>query len=274
MSDGDADWLELNRRAWDERVPLHVDSAFYDTETFLAGRSSLRAFELDEVGAVDGKRLLHLQCHFGQDTLSWARLGASVTGLDFSEPAIEHARRLAEEAGIDANFVAANVYDAADALDGQSFDILYTGLGALVWLPDIARWARVCADLVAPGGFVYLAEFHPIIDIFDDDRLDVVEPYFREEGRRWETPGSYAALDAQTQNNATWEWTHPIGEVVTALVEAGLQLEFLHEHPMTLWRRFPFLERRGDGSYHQPAGQPLLPMMYSLRARKPVRSAV
>ena len=262
-------WLRLNRRAWDERVPLHVESAFYDVETFLAGRSSLRPFEVDELGSVSGKTLLHLQCHFGQDALSWARLGAQVTGLDFSSPAIEQAIVLATQAGIDAEFVEADVYDAIAAVQGRTFDVVYTGLGALVWLPDIARWADVCAALLAPGGVLYLAEFHPIIDVFDDDRLEVVEPYFRDEGRRWETPGSYAALDASTVNNVTWEWTHPVGEVVTAIIDAGLQLEFLHEHAMSLWQRFPFLERHGDGTYHLPPEQPSLPMMYSLRARKP-----
>jgi SAM-dependent methyltransferase len=266
---GDGDWLELNRLAWDERVPLHVSSAFYDNETFSAGRSSLRAFEVEEVGSVEGKSLLHLQCHFGQDTLSWARRGARVTGLDFSAPALEAAEHLAVEAGIEAEFVLANVYDAVDALAGRTFDVVYTGLGALIWLPDVPRWAQVCASLVAPGGLFYLAEFHPIIDTFDDDRLEVVEPYFRPEGHRWETPGSYVDESAPTRHNATWEWTHPLGEVVTAIIEAGLELRFLHEHAMTLWPRFPFLERRGDGTYHLPEDRPTLPMLYSLAATKP-----
>jgi SAM-dependent methyltransferase len=272
--DADPEWLVLNRRAWDERVPLHVRSAFYDTETFLAGRSSLRAFEVDEMGPVDGCTLVHLQCHFGQDTISWARRGAAVTGLDFSSRAIEAARQLARDAGIDADFVAANVYDAVQALGGRTFDVVYTGLGALIWLPDIDRWAQVVADLLAPGGWVYLAEFHPIVDVFDDDRLEVVEPYFRPAGHRWETSGSYVDPNAATEHNATWEWTHPVGAVVTALVDAGLQLEFLHEHPFTLWQRFGFLERHGDGTYHLPADVPSLPLLYSLRAGKPYGVAV
>jgi len=269
MSGTDDGWLELNRLAWDERVPLHASSAFYDNETFVAGRSSLRSFEVHEVGDVAGRTLLHLQCHFGQDTLSWARLGATVTGLDFSAPAIAEARRLADEIGVSAEFVVANVYDAVDALGGRTFDVVYTGLGALVWLPDIVRWAQVCAQLVRPGGRFYLAEFHPITETLDDERLEVVEPYFRPEGHRWETPGSYVDAEAATEHNATWEWTHPLGEVVTALVDAGLRLRFLHEHPITLWQRFPFLERRGDGTYHLPAGMPSLPLMYSLVADKP-----
>lgn len=269
MSGAGEEWLELNRLAWDERVPLHAGSAFYDNETFVAGRSSLQPFEVDELGDVQGKSLLHLQCHFGQDTLSWARLGARVTGLDFSEPAIAEARRLAVEVGVEAEFVAADVYDAVGALDGRTFDVVYTGLGALVWLPDIVRWAEVCASLVRPGGRFYLAEFHPITETLDDDELEVVEPYFRPEGHRWVTPGSYVDPTAPTEHNATWEWTHPLGEVVTALIGAGLELRFLHEHPFTLWQRFPFLERHGDGTYHLPDGMPSLPMMYSLAADKP-----
>jgi SAM-dependent methyltransferase len=264
------DWLELNRRAWDERVPLHTASAFYDNDTFVAGRSSLQPFEVEEVGDVAGKRLVHLQCHFGQDALSWARLGAHVTGLDFSEPAVVEARRLAEEIGVDAEFVVSDVYDAVEALDGRTFDVVFTGLGALVWLPEIDRWAQVCARLLRPGGFLYLAEFHPFTDTLGDERLEVVEPYFRPEGHRWQTPGSYVDLDAPTHNNDTWEWTHPIGRVVTALLDAGLHLRFLHEHPHTLWPRFPFLERHGDGTYHLPKSMPSFPLMYSLAADKPV----
>lgn len=269
MASSDDGWLELNRRAWDERVPLHVSSAFYDNDTFVAGRSSLQPFEVEELGDVGGKSLLHLQCHFGQDTLSWARRGARVTGLDFSEPAIAEARRLADEVGVEADFVVADVYDAVEALGGRTFDVVFTGLGALVWLPDIVRWAQVCASLVRPGGQLYLAEFHPITETFDD-RLQVAEPYFRPEGHRWDTPGSYVDLEATTENNQTWEWTHPLGAVVTALIDAGLRLRFLHEHAHTLWQRFPLLERHGDGTYHLPPAMPSLPLMYSLAADKPL----
>ncbi|MFN8039132.1 MAG: class I SAM-dependent methyltransferase [Acidimicrobiales bacterium] len=266
---GEPEWLRCNRAAWDERVPIHVASAFYDTESFLAGRSSLRDFEVDEVGDVEGRSLVHLQCHFGQDTLSWARRGARVTGLDFSAPAVGAARALAGQAGLDAEFVCADVYDAVDALGGRRFDVVYTGLGALVWLPDVDRWAQVCAELVAPGGFLYVAEFHPIGNVFHDERLEVGWPYFQPEGARWEDPGTYTDPEAPTVNNATWEWTHPLGRVVTAVIDAGLQLELLHEHDHTLWARWPFLERHDDRSYRFPAGYPSLPLMYSLRARRP-----
>lgn len=266
-------WRDANRAAWDERVPLHVDSAFYDTPGFLAGRNTLRDFERREVGSVEGRSLVHLQCHFGQDTLSWGRLGATVTGVDFSGAAIDTARTLALETAdtlaAPATFVQADVYDAVEALGGQRFDVVYTGLGALVWLPDIDAWARVVADLLEPGGFVYLAEFHPVADVFADDALVADHDYFtRPEGTRYDEPGTYVDWDAPTTANVNYEWTHPVGAVVTALIDAGLRLDFLHEHDHTLFERWPFLERHDDGSYRLPAGSPRLPLLYSLRAAR------
>jgi SAM-dependent methyltransferase len=257
---------DLNRAWWDERVPLHVASDFYDVEGFKAGANTLRQFELEEVGDVSGRSLVHLQCHFGLDTLSWARLGARVTGLDFSAPAVESARSVAAETGLDAEFVAASVYDAPAALDERHFDIVYTGLGALNWLPDIQRWAEVVAQLLAPGGFLYLSEFHPIADVFGDDDLAIAHDYFQTEPLTFDDPGTYADLEAHTEHNRTEEWVHPLGDVVSAVLAAGLTIELLHEHDYTLFPRWPFLEKHGD-SYRFPAGQPRLPLMYSLRAR-------
>ena len=263
------DWVACNRAAWDERVGLHLESAYYDNESFRAGRSSLRPFELEEVGPVEGRTLVHLQCHFGQDTLSWARRGATVTGLDFSGDAVAAARELAADIGIDAEFVEANVFDAVEALGGRQFDIVYTGLGALVWLPDMTRWASVAAALVKPGGVLYLAEFHPVADVFAHESLLADHDYFtRPEGSRFESSGTYTDWDAPTRANVNYEWTHPVSEVVTALLDAGLRLELLHEHDHTLFERWPFLERRDDGTYWLPEGMPRLPLMYSLRAAK------
>jgi 2-polyprenyl-3-methyl-5-hydroxy-6-metoxy-1,4-benzoquinol methylase len=257
---------DLNRAWWDERVPLHVTSDFYDVEGFKAGGNTLRPFELEELGDVSGRSLVHLQCHFGLDTLSWARLGARVTGLDFSNPAVEAARAVAAETGLDAEFVTASVYDAPAALDERRFDIVYTGLGALNWLSDIERWAAVVADLVAPGGCLYLSEFHPIADIFGDDNLTIEHDYFQTEPLTFDDPGTYVDREAHTAHNRTEEWVHPLGEVVSAVIEAGLAIELLHEHDYTLFPRWPFLEQNGD-SYRMPGGQPRLPLMYSLRAR-------
>ncbi|MGW9041059.1 class I SAM-dependent methyltransferase [Streptomyces lydicus] len=271
---GPDDWREANRARWDERVALHTASDFYDQDRFRRVRDVLRAFETAEVGDVTGRSLLHLQCHFGQDTLSWAHRGAArVVGLDFSEPAVETARELAAEFGYGpdrAAFVAADVYDAAEAVPDAAYDIVYTGIGALNWLPDLERWADTAASLVAPGGFLYLAEFHPLCDALDDETgARVVHDYFSREAWVDEVPGSYTDFDAPTDNNRSVEWQHPIGEVVSALAGAGLHLEFLHEHDMTMFQRFGALRRSEDGFYRFPADRPRVPLMYSLRARRP-----
>lgn len=272
----DDERLAPNRAWWDERVPIHVASDFYDVARFRDGGSTLRPFELEEVGDVTGKQLVHLQCHFGLDSMSWARAGASVRGLDFSEPAVTAANELATELGIDASFVQANVYDAADALDGERFDVVYTGLGALNWLPDLSRWAGVVADLLKPGAFLYLSEFHPMTAVFsDDDKRRIEYDYFHDpEGLRLDDdePGTYADLEVPTRNNATVEWVHTIADVVTALLGAGLRLELLSEHDYTLFPRFSDLiedrETLGAGVvYRQRDDRPKLPLMYSLRAR-------
>ncbi|GAA2793401.1 class I SAM-dependent methyltransferase [Saccharopolyspora taberi] len=263
------DYLAVNRPMWDERVPIHVSSDFYDLAGFRAGKLALREFELAEVGEVTGRGLVHLQCHFGLDTLSWARLGATVTGLDFSGKAVEAAREVAGQAGIQARFVAADVYDAVTAL-GETYDIVYTGLGALCWLPDIDRWAEIVATLLRQGGFLYLAEFHPFTDTLDyADGRTVTYDYFAEGPQIDEdSEGSYADPQAHVEHTRSIQFAHGLGEVVTALINAGLRIEFLHEHDHTLWPRFQVLERDGI-AYRYPEGSPRVPLMYSLRAGKP-----
>ncbi|AZM92610.1 class I SAM-dependent methyltransferase [Streptomyces sp. W1SF4] len=254
-STGPADWREANRANWDERVPIHLGTSFYDIPAFVAGRDSLQDFEPGEVGDVGGRSLLHLQCHIGLDTLSWARRGATVTGLDFSGPAVAAAGELAERIGAGtARFVTADVYDAVEALGGQTFDIVYTGFGALCWLPDITRWARTVAELVAPGGFLYLAEYHPFADVLSEDGRAVEHDYFERGAMVYDEPGTYADPGAPTRSNRTVEWLHGVGEVVSALAAAGLRLEFLHEHD--------------HGHFRLPAGL-YVPQVYSLRAVKP-----
>ncbi|MCZ4096113.1 methyltransferase domain-containing protein [Streptomyces sp. So13.3] len=284
-----ADRRETDRARWDVgvspaggrgSVPIHTASESYDPDTFRAGQDVIRPFEAAEVGSVTGKSLLHLQCRLGLDTLSWALRGASrVVGLDFSEPAVDAARELAADLGLPpdrASFVAADVYDAAEAVPDSSYDIVYTGTGALCRLPDIVRWAETAASLVAPGGFLYLAEFHPLTDALDDESGSrIAHDYFTRDAWVDEAPGTYADFDAPTVNNRTVEWAHTLGDVVTAIAATGLRLEFLHEHDATLFQRFGTLERdgqgssgRGDGFYRHPPGTPRVPLMYSLRASR------
>ena len=265
--------LVRNLESWNERVPLHVASAFYDVASFKTGRSTLRAYELADVGPVRGRELLHLQCHFGMDTLSWARRGARVTGLDFSAPAIAAATQLAAEMRVRAEFHVADVYDAPTVLR-RRFDIVYTGRGALCWLPDVTRWAAVVARLLRPGGLLYLTEFHPAEWIFAEDSVEVKYDYFTSrEGFVYTQSGSYADPAARTAHNETVQWNHGLGEVVTALIQAGLDVDLVREDDATDYRRWPFLARGTDGRWRMPAGVPSLPLMYMVRAVRRRRRA-
>jgi SAM-dependent methyltransferase len=267
VEDASVDWRGLNRANWDDRVPIHLASSFYDLDGFRAGASTLRPFEAAEAGDVAGKRLVHLQCHVGLDTLSWARRGALVSGLDFSAPAVDAAAALARSLGIDATFVVSDVYDAAAAFPGQRFYIVYTGIGALVWLPDIPRWARVVASLLAPGGFLYLVEGHPVAQVLDDEAagLVVARDYFFAGPEMSDWSHTYTDGPA-LEHVRSVQFQHGLGEIVSALAAAGLRIEFLHEFGFDAFGRFGSLQRRDDGTYWLPPERPRVPMIFSLRA--------
>jgi SAM-dependent methyltransferase len=253
---------------WEEAAPLHAASAFYDLEGFRAGRDDIRPFELTELGEVSGRDLVHLQCHLGTDTLSWARHGARVVGLDFSPNAIDAARQLAEDCRLPAEFVCADVYDAADTLGHRRFDVVYTGIGALGWLPDLPAWGRVVADLLRPGGLLYLVEIHPIVFGVIDDGRTLAHDIFQAEYARSDDPGgTYAVPDAHLANTVTFERAHALGEVVTAVLDAGLVVELLHEQSYTS-APWPWAVRDADGFFRLPPGWPSFPLTYSLRARR------
>jgi SAM-dependent methyltransferase len=260
------DWRGLNRANWDDRVPVHLASSFYDLAAFRAGADTLRPFEPAEAGDVTGKRLVHLQCHIGLDTLSWARRGALVSGLDFSAPAISAASALASDLGIEATFVVADVYDAVATLGRGRFDVVYTGIGALVWLPDIPRWARVVAELLAPGGFLYLVEGHPFAQILDDATGLVVSRDYFDSGP-WMEDYAHTYTDGPALEHVrSVEFQHGIGEVITALIEAGLRIEFLHEFEFDAFGRYESLRRADDGTYRFPPERPRVPLIFSVRA--------
>lgn len=264
--------VDGNRLHWDERVPINVASSFYDLDGFRSGDDALDRFQLDEVGDVAGLDLVHLQCHVGLDTLSWARRGARVTGLDFSAPAVEAATGIAAQVGLTerARFVAADALDAARVLGEHRFDVVYTGNGALMWLPDIAGWARVVASLLRPGGRLYLAEFHPLTEVLDDDTgTTAARDYFARGARSYESPGSYADWTAETTHDTATEWHHTLGDVLSAIAGAGLRIEFVHEHETIPFQRYGALVPEGDRfRYPDPAVR--LPLMYSLAATAPV----
>jgi SAM-dependent methyltransferase len=262
---------EDNRRRWDELVPIHAGSAFYDVAGFKAGKATLHSIERSELGDVRGKSLLHLQCHFGLDTLSWARLGAHVTGVDFSDAAIGQARALAAEMGLDANFISSRVEDAPNVL-ADCFDIVFTSYGVLCWLPDLRPWARTVAHFLKPGGVFYIVEMHPFADVFDDGPhvtdLRVAFPYFhQEEPLAWESAGTYADRAADVRHRVSKVWSHSLGDLVTVLRDAGLTVESLHEFPQCVYQRFPFMTQDADGWWRLPPSMPALPLMFSLIAQ-------
>jgi SAM-dependent methyltransferase len=270
------DWREANRANWDERVGVHLGGPGYDLTALRAGAGRLDAIAQAELGPVAGLRVLHLQCHFGKDTLALAQQGAEVVGLDFSPAAIGAAQKLAAELGLAARarFVEADLYDAPRAVgEPAGFDRVFVSWGAIVWLPDIVRWAEVVAHFLKPDGSLYLAEGHPAAYVFDDlapmpDGMPgYLWPYFAREPYVADDSRDYADPDARLANARQYNWLHPLGDVIGALNAAGLRLEWLREHGRVAWPMFKCLVRDADGLWRWP-DKPWLPLSYSLAARR------
>jgi len=267
-------YISANRKLWNAWTKIHKASPFYDNEGFKSGRNTLRSIELEEMGDVRGKSLLHLQCHFGQDSLSWARMGANVTGVDLSDEAIRLANSLARELNLDARFVCANIYDLNDVLDDQ-FDMVFTSYGVLAWLDDLTRWAEIIARHLKPGGIFYIVEIHPFTDTLNDweseASLRIQYPYFHPpEPFVYDAETSYAEPNAKlTEPITNYQWSHSIGEILNTLISAGLQIQYLHEFPMTVFQHLPLMEER-DGWWRLPEGMPELPFLFSIKAQKSV----
>jgi len=264
--------MRANRDRWDELVAIHARSAFYDVAGFKAGKTSLRPIELDELGDVAGKSLLHLQCHFGLDSLSWARRGARVTGVDYSENAIALARSLNEELHLGAEFLCSNVYNLPEKLDGR-FDIVFTSYGAICWLPDLKRWGQLVAHYLKPGGTFYMVEIHPTGLLLDDGKdvreLRIGYSYFpTPEPIRSESEGTYADRSAAVQHKTSFEWTYTLADVLNALIGAGLRLEFVHEFPYCVCPLLPGMTQREDGWWHLRGQTHSLPFLFSVKATK------
>lgn len=272
------DHAAANLAQWDERAPAHAASPDYHLADFAADPTYLSEvvrFDLPRLGDVRGHRGVHLQCHIGTDTVSLARLGARMTGLDFSPAAIGAARELARRSGTDVEFVVADVHDAAEVLGRERFDLVFTGIGALCWLPDIRRWAGVVAELLAPGGRLFLREGHPMLwALADPDGsglLRVEHPYFeRVEPTRWDEAGTYVRTDVEFAHTTSYEWNHGLGEVVGALLERGLQITGLDEHDSVPWDALPGMMEPIGGGEHRLVDRPdRLAASYTLQARKP-----
>jgi SAM-dependent methyltransferase len=270
-------YYEFNRASWDERAPAHAASPDYAFERFVedpAFLSEVVRFDLPRLGDINGLRGVHLQCHIGTDTLSLARLGAQMTGLDLSPASLAHARELSRRAGPHVEFVEAELYDAVSVLGAGAFDLVFTGIGALCWLPSVSRWAQVVADLLVPGGRLFIREGHPVLWSLGyerPDRLLVLEySYFeRKEPLVWDDPGTYVETDVVFEQNTTHEWNHGLGEIVTAVLDAGMELKMLVEHQSVPWEPLPGqMVKDEHGEWHLADHPERVPLTYTLQAVK------
>jgi len=272
------DYMKTNLDLWNEWTPIHEKSKSYDVDSFKSGRCTLHSTELEELGDVSGKSLLHLQCHFGMDTMSWAKLGAKVTGVDFSDKAITLAKSLSKELNIEANFICSNIYDLSkvltDPLDPNSdkFDIVFTSYGVLCWLPDIKGWAKIIAHFLKPRGTFYIIEAHPFTNVFENEsyttELKFDHSYFYSpQPTRYEPDGSYADRSAKVIN-PSYEWTHGLSDIINALISVGLKIEFVHEFPFCNYDHFPFLEQGENKKWRLKENREIIPLMFSLKAIK------
>lgn len=262
------DYFEVNRETWNKKVEIHKDSNFYDVLGFKKGNTSLNSYELEALGNVKDKKLLHLQCHFGLDTLSWSRLGALCTGIDLSDAGIHVARDLNKELGLNAKFVVSNVYDVPKKIP-ELFDIVFTSYGVIGWLPDLNKWATVIADKLEVGGCFYMVEFHPIVWMFDYLEQPAVMKYAYHKGDviYEEYEGTYTDEKA-TITSKEYGWNHGLGEVVTALSNAGLEIEFLNELDESPYDCLPQMKKLKNGRYVLEQNEKLFPLLYEIKAIK------
>lgn len=255
-------YKDINRALWNSRTDVHVESEFYDVEGFLAGNTSLKEIELNLLGDIRGKKVLHLQCHFGQDTLSLARMGAEVTGADLSDRAIEYARELTERTGLQAEFVCCDIYDLPQNLEGQ-FDIVFTSYGTIGWLPDLEKWARVVSHFLKPGGKFVFVEFHPVVWMFDDALEKVAYSYFNAAPIIETENGTYADKQADIHNQSI-SWNHNLAEVLQSLINAGITPKDIREYDFSPYDIFPNSTEEEPGRYRVTHMGSRLPLVYSV----------
>lgn len=260
-------YISVNKHAWNHKTSIHTNSDFYDLPSFKNGKNSLNEIELELLGDIEGKSILHLQCHFGQDTMSLSRLGAKVTGVDFSEDAISYAERLANELGLDTKFVLSDVYDLKNQLAGQ-FDIVFTSYGVIGWLPDLDKWAEIIQHFLKPGGSFILVEFHPVIWMFDNDFEKVEYSYFKDDPIVETEQGSYADRDNASEFT-TITWNHALGEVLSSLLKHGLQIQDFREYDYSPYNCLNNMYESTPGKFIINTFGNKIPMVYALKVGKP-----
>jgi 2-polyprenyl-3-methyl-5-hydroxy-6-metoxy-1,4-benzoquinol methylase len=259
-------YKEINKQTWNNKTDVHIASDFYDVEAFLNGKSTLNEIELSLLGDLKDKKILHLQCHFGQDTLSLARMGAQVTGIDLSDKAIVRAQEFAEKLGLDAQFICCDLYDAPKYLN-EKFDIVFTSYGTIGWLPDLDKWANVVTHFLKPSGKLVFADFHPVVWMFDNDFKEVFYSYFNIEPIIENEEGTYADRSSEIASK-TITWNHPLSETLNALIKSGLEINSFNEHDYSPYNCFNETEEFEKGKYRIKHFGNKIPMVYSLTATK------
>ena len=267
-SNQDEDYRAVNRNSWNQRTAVHIDSEFYDNKSFIAGRNSLKNIELKLLGNVEGKRILHLQCHFGQDSISLPRLGAVVTGVDLSDKAIIEARALAKTVGVDCRFICSDLFELPDQLN-ETFDVVFTTYGTIAWLPDLDKWASIVSRFLKPGGQFVFVEFHPVVWMFDDDLKEVAYSYFQADPIVEIEAGTYANKEANI-NQKCITWNHGIGEVVTALLKQNIQIKSLEEFDYANYPALANAEEFEPGKYRVKHFGNKIPLLYAIEGQKAV----
>lgn len=257
-------YLDKNKAAWNAKTAVHVESDFYDMPSFLAGASSLKSFETDLLGDVSGKKILHLQCHFGQDTLSLARMGAEVTGVDLSDAAIAKARELSSDMNLPATFINCDVYSLKEYLTG-TFDYVFTSYGTIGWLPDLDRWAGIIRHFLKPGGQFVMVDFHPVVWMFDDHFREIQYNYFNTETIVESIEGTYADREAGIKTE-TISWNHPTSETLQSLIDAGLQLRQYREWDYSPYNCFQGMKEDEPGVFRIEHLGNKIPMLYGIVA--------
>lgn len=260
------DYKKINKQSWNQRTEVHYDSDFYDNKTFIEGRNSLNEIELALLGNIEGKSVLHLQCHFGQDTISLNKMGASSTGVDLSDKAIARAKELAKITKSDATFICCDIYDLPQHLD-QQFDIVFTSYGTIGWLPDINKWANVVSQFLKPGGQFIMADFHPVVWMYDDDFKEVTYKYFNSEPIVETEEGTYADKDSKISEKCV-TWNHGLGEIINSLIKSGLRINDLQEYDYSPYNCFNNTVEFETGKFRVEKFGDKIPMVYSIVASK------
>ena len=260
------DYININKQTWNDKTDVHIASEFYDMKGFMDGKSTLNLIELELLGDISNKKILHLQCHFGQDTMTFSRMGAKATGIDLSDKAIERAREFATKLNLDTTFVCCDIYETSKYID-EKFDIVFTSYGTIGWLPDLDKWAKVVSHFLKPGGKFIMADFHPVVWMYDNDFKEVYYNYFNVEPIIEEETGTYAEKNAAIYAKSIG-WNHPISEILNSLINSGLEINCFNEYDYSPYNCFNETEEFEPNKFRIKTFENKIPIVYSIKETK------